>query len=44
MPAEALRVLTDTGTAPLEDDPRARPAVRPVEPIAEEASTPNVNV
>lgn len=44
MPAEALRVLTDTGTAPLEDDPRARPAVHPVEPIAEEASTPNVNV
>jgi spermidine/putrescine transport system ATP-binding protein len=40
MPAEALRVLTDTGTAPLEDDTRAHP----VEPIAEEASTPNVNV
>src|SRR5262249_5010990 len=31
MPAEALRVLTDTGTAPLEDDPRAF-AVPPVEP------------
>jgi spermidine/putrescine transport system ATP-binding protein len=40
MPAEALRVLTDTGTAPLEDDARSHP----VEPIAEEASTPNVNV
>jgi spermidine/putrescine transport system ATP-binding protein len=40
MPAEALRVLTDTGTAPLEDDTRAHP----VEPIAEEASAPNVNV
>jgi hypothetical protein len=38
MPAEALRVLTDTGTAPLEDDGRAHP----VERIAEEASTPNV--
>jgi spermidine/putrescine transport system ATP-binding protein len=44
MPAEALRVLTDTGTAPLEDDPRARTPASPVEPIAEEASTPNVNV
>jgi spermidine/putrescine transport system ATP-binding protein len=40
MPAEALRVLTDTGTAPLEDDTRAHP----VEPIAQEASAPNVNV
>jgi spermidine/putrescine transport system ATP-binding protein len=40
LPAEALRVLTDTGTAPLEDDTRAHPA----EPFAEEASTPNVNV
>ena len=44
MPAEALRVLTDTGTAPLEDDPRAHAAAHPVEPVAEEASTPNVNV
>ena len=44
MPAEALRVLTDTGTAPLEDDPRAHGAEHPVEPVAEEASTPNVNV
>jgi spermidine/putrescine transport system ATP-binding protein len=44
MPAEALRVLTDTGTAPLEDDPRAFEAVHPVEPVAEEASSPNVNV
>ena len=44
MPAEALRVLTDTGTAPLEDDPRANAAAHPVEPVAEEASTPNVNV
>ena len=44
MPAEALRVLTDTGTAPLEDDPRAHKAVPPVEPVAEEASSPNVNV
>jgi spermidine/putrescine transport system ATP-binding protein len=40
MPAEALRVLTDTGTAPLEDDTRAHPA----EPLAEEASTPNIGV
>ena len=40
MPAEALRVLTDTGTAPLEDDTRAHP----VEPVAEEASAPNINV
>ena len=38
MPAEALRVLTDTGTAPLEDDPRALPPAHPVEPVAEEAS------
>jgi spermidine/putrescine transport system ATP-binding protein len=44
MPAEALRVLTDTGTAPLEDDPRAHAPAHPVEPVAEEASTPNVNV
>jgi spermidine/putrescine transport system ATP-binding protein len=44
MPAEALRVLTDTGTAPLEDDPRALEDVHPVEPVAEEASSPNVNV
>jgi spermidine/putrescine transport system ATP-binding protein len=44
MPAEALRVLTDTGTAPLEDDPLAHKDVPPVEPIAEEASSPNVNV
>jgi sulfate ABC transporter ATP-binding protein len=44
MPAEALRVLTDTGTAPLEDDPRALPPAHPVEPVAEEASASNVNV
>jgi spermidine/putrescine transport system ATP-binding protein len=44
MPAEALRVLTDTGTAPLEDDPRAHTPAHPLEPVAEEASTPNVNV
>ena len=44
MPAEALRVLTDTGTAPLEDDPRAHAPTHPVEPVAEEASSPNVNV
>jgi spermidine/putrescine transport system ATP-binding protein len=44
MPAEALRVLTDTGTAPLEDDPRAHAAVHPVEPVAGEASSANVNV
>ena len=44
LPAEALRVLTDTGTAPLEDDPRAQAPAHPVEPIAEEASAPNVNV
>jgi hypothetical protein len=44
MPAEALRVLTDTGTAPLEDDPRAHANVHPVEPVAEEASASNVNV
>ena len=44
LPAEALRVLTDTGTAPLEDDPRAHAAVQPAEPVAEEASSPNVNV
>jgi spermidine/putrescine transport system ATP-binding protein len=42
MPAEALRVLTDTGTAPLEDDERAK--VRPAEPAADEASSPNVSV
>lgn len=44
MPAEALRVLTDTGTAPLEDDPRAHGAAHPLEPVAEEASAPNVKV
>jgi spermidine/putrescine transport system ATP-binding protein len=44
LPAEALRVLTDTGTAPLEDEARAPAPAHPVEPIAEEASTPNVNV
>jgi spermidine/putrescine transport system ATP-binding protein len=44
MPAEALRVLTDTGTAPLEDDKRAHVQTHPVEPVAEEASTPKVNV
>jgi spermidine/putrescine transport system ATP-binding protein len=42
MPAEALRVLTDTGTAPLEDDERAKP--QPSAPAAEEASSPNVSV
>jgi spermidine/putrescine transport system ATP-binding protein len=44
MPAEALRVLTDTGTAPLEDDPRAHAPAQPVELVSEEASAPNVNV
>ena len=44
MPAEALRVLTDTGTAPLEDDPRAHVPAHPAEPDAEEASASNVNV
>ena len=44
MPAEALRVLTDTGTAPLEDDPRAHAPGHRVEPVAEEASASNVNV
>jgi spermidine/putrescine transport system ATP-binding protein len=44
MPPEALRVLTDTGTAPLEDDPRAHAPVHPVEPVAEETPSPNVNV
>jgi spermidine/putrescine transport system ATP-binding protein len=44
MPAEALRVLTDTGTAPLEDDPRAHAPAHPVQPVAEEASASNVNV
>src|SRR5919198_3617096 len=44
LPAEALRVLTDTGTAPLEDDPRAHAPAHPVEPVAEEASASNVNV
>jgi spermidine/putrescine transport system ATP-binding protein len=44
MPADALRVLTDTGTAPLEDDPRAHAAAHPREPVAEEASSANVNV
>jgi spermidine/putrescine transport system ATP-binding protein len=43
MPAEALRVLTDTGTAPLEDDARAN-GPHPLEPVAHEASTPNVNI
>jgi hypothetical protein len=43
MPPEALRVLTDTGTAPLEDDTRAQPT-HPLEPIAEEASAPNVSI
>jgi spermidine/putrescine transport system ATP-binding protein len=43
MPPEALRVLTDTGTAPLEDDTPGQPA-HPVEPIAEEASAPNVSI
>ena len=31
-----------TGTAPLEDDPRAHAPAHPVEPIVEEASAPNV--
>jgi spermidine/putrescine transport system ATP-binding protein len=44
MPAEALRVLTDTGTAPLEDDERARRGAHPVEPVAHEASAPNVSI
>jgi spermidine/putrescine transport system ATP-binding protein len=44
MPADALRVLTDTGTAPLEDDPRAHAPAHRAEPVAEEASAPNVNV
>ena len=46
MPAEALRVLTDTGTAPLEDDARAtpRPTAKPAKPAADEASSPNVSV
>jgi spermidine/putrescine transport system ATP-binding protein len=44
MPAEALRVLTDTGTAPLEDDERARPRAHQVEPVAHEASAPNVSI
>ena len=44
LPAEALRVLTDTGTAPLEDDKRAHVQTHPVEPVAEEASTANVSV
>ncbi len=43
MPPEALRVLTDTGTAPLEDDAPTRPA-HPVEPVAAEASAPNVSI
>ena len=38
MPAEALRVLTDTGTAPLEEDPGAPAPAPPVERVAEEAS------
>jgi spermidine/putrescine transport system ATP-binding protein len=44
LPADALRVLTDTGTAPLEDDKRAQVPPHPVEPVAEEASAPNVSV
>jgi spermidine/putrescine transport system ATP-binding protein len=44
MPPEALRVLTDTGTAPLEDDERARRGAHPVEPVAHEASAPNVSI
>jgi spermidine/putrescine transport system ATP-binding protein len=44
LPAEALRVLTDTGTAPLEDDERARPRAHQVEPVAHEASAPNVSI
>jgi spermidine/putrescine transport system ATP-binding protein len=44
MPAEALRELADTGTAPLEDDTRAQAPEHPVEPVAKEASAPNVNV
>jgi hypothetical protein len=37
-------VLTDTGTAPLENDGRAGAPAHPVEPVAHEASTPNVNI
>jgi spermidine/putrescine transport system ATP-binding protein len=44
MPADALRVLTDTGTAPLDDDARAGTPAHPVEPVAHEASAPNVSV
>jgi hypothetical protein len=44
LPAEALRVLTDTGTAPLEDDDRARRPGHPTEPVAHEASAPNVSI
>jgi spermidine/putrescine transport system ATP-binding protein len=44
LPADALRVLTDTGTAPLEDDDRARRPAHPLEPVAEEASAPNVSI
>jgi spermidine/putrescine transport system ATP-binding protein len=34
LPAEALRVLTDTGTAPLEEDPGAGARADAVEPVA----------
>jgi spermidine/putrescine transport system ATP-binding protein len=44
MPADALRVLTDTGTAPLENDTPAHAPAHPVEPVAEEASAPNVSI
>jgi spermidine/putrescine transport system ATP-binding protein len=44
LPAEALRVLTDTGTAPLEDDDRGRRPGHPTEPVAHEASAPNVSI
>jgi spermidine/putrescine transport system ATP-binding protein len=44
LPADALRVLTDTGTAPLEDDDRPRKPGHPLEPVAEEASAPNVSI
>src|SRR5262249_32203155 len=44
MPPEALRVLADTGTAPLEDATGEHAPAHPVEPVAEEASVPNLNV
>jgi spermidine/putrescine transport system ATP-binding protein len=44
LPPEALRVLTDTGTAPLEEGAGPSSPAHPVEPVAHEASTPNLNV